>query len=294
MSRFVTVLSVAAILLLAANAAFATGFQTGNGIFPSATGTTAAAATAKVRRLIWPTGPTATTDGGIWIKTGSTYELNWQDVNIELDFRTAPGQPSVVITNTMLLSTGVAAHDVNQGDGSSESTCWYPGYFSNEYNGSGSTRDVNSPYLVTGNTSNNMYWLPTALNADPTNFQFDLYFWQGMETSYAAPPPMGRTSLIPVGLRQGQWRLISSSQPTARSRTCLPCSCSRTRPPNPPRWCWLLPAYWACWPTPGGDANRPAWSLPPPFSRLSAKGGGPVGATAAMSPRRVLLGTVWT
>ncbi len=182
MRRLMTVLSVTTIVLLAANGAFADTFQTGNWYFFLSNWNNGGGGYGLGPSFNLPTGPTATTDGAIWVKTGSTYALNTQDVNIELDFRPAPDQAPVLITNTVLLSTGVAHHDVVLND----SGYCYPGYFSNEANGIGSTRDVNAPYLVTGNNVNNMYWLPTALNADPTNFQFDLYFWQGSETSYTA------------------------------------------------------------------------------------------------------------
>ncbi len=186
MRRFVTVLSAATILFLAAHAAFAS-FVLGNYYFELSNWDNGGGGYGQGPSFNLPTGPTATTDGGIWIKTGSTYELNWKDVNIEVDFRDlATGGQDYVITNTMLLSTGVAAHDVNQGDGSSESTCWYPGYFSNEYNGSGATYDGGSPYILPYNGGNNQYYVPTALDAPSTQFQFDLHFWQGMETTYAA------------------------------------------------------------------------------------------------------------
>ncbi len=180
-----TVLSVTAIVLLAANATFAQ-MQTGNWYFALSNWDNGGGGYGLGPSFNLPTGPTATTDGAIWVKTRSTYALNTQDVNIALDFRTAPGQPTVLITDTVLLSTGVATHDVVL---NSSGAC-YPGYFSNEYNGVGATRDVNAPYLVTQST-NNFYWLPTALEANPTNFQFDVYFWRGTETSYAAAAAAG-------------------------------------------------------------------------------------------------------
>jgi hypothetical protein len=175
-----TVLSAAAILLLAANAAFATQtFETGNWYFFLSNWDNGGGGYGLGPSFNLPTGPTATTDGAIWVKTGSTYALNTQDVNMALDFRTAVGQPTILITDTCLLSDGVAIGDVvlNQSTGA----C-YPGYFNSGY----TAHDVNAPYLVPQATTNNEYWLPTALNADPTNFQFDVYFWRGSETSYAA------------------------------------------------------------------------------------------------------------
>ena len=130
MRRLMTVLSAAAILLLAANAAFATQiFQTGNWYFALSSWDNGGGGYGLGPSFNLPTGPTATTDGAIWVKTGSTYALNTQDVNIALDFRTAVGQPVVVITNSVLLSTGVAHDNVVI---NSSGAC-YPGYFSNEY-----------------------------------------------------------------------------------------------------------------------------------------------------------------
>ena len=40
-------------------------------------------------------------------------------------------------------------------------------------------------------STNNEYWLPTALEADPTNFQFNLYFWRRTETSFTAAAAAG-------------------------------------------------------------------------------------------------------
>ena len=115
--------------------------------------------------------------GALWVKTGSTYALNIQDVNLECDFRTAPDQPTTVITNTCLLSTGVATYDVDM-MGSP-----YPGYF--QPGESGVTPNDPSPYYQ----QLGQYWLPTM--GPTTNFQFDLYFWYGNETSYAAAAAAG-------------------------------------------------------------------------------------------------------
>jgi hypothetical protein len=187
---------VTAILLLAANAVFAQ-MQTGNWYFALSNWDNGGGNPPGVGPAwVLPTGPTATTDGAIWVKTGSTYALNTQDVNIALDFRTAPGQPTILITDTVLLSNGVADHDVVI-----NGNACYPGYFNN--NSGFGIRDVDAPYLVTQAATNNFYWLPTALNADPTNFQFDAYFWQGTETSYtaavAAGEDVGQTGWFAAG-----------------------------------------------------------------------------------------------
>ena len=151
----------------------------------STTGATAACpGTAPGASRQLPDGPFATTDGVIWEKTGSTYQLNWQDVNIELDFRAASDQPTTVITNTFLVSTNVAHGDVNfytppTPDGA------YPGYWF----GSGTVPDLLSPYAMNLG-GNQEYYLPSSLT-DPVPAQFELYFWQGDETSYAAAAAAG-------------------------------------------------------------------------------------------------------
>ena len=46
-----------------------------------------------------PGGWTATTDGAIWISTGSaTPVLNTQDLNFQLDYRSTPTSPWVTLT----------------------------------------------------------------------------------------------------------------------------------------------------------------------------------------------------
>jgi hypothetical protein len=173
MRRFVVVLSVLAIVVLAASSAQA-GFVFGDYYFQLTNWDNGGGGYGIGPSFNLPTGPTATTDGGIWVKTGSSYALSVNDVNIEVDFRTAPDQPTNVITNTCLLSNGVASGDSSGGI--------YPGYW---FVGNA---DPGSPY----NMSANQYYVPTATTfADPTNFQFDLYMWYGTETSYAAAAAAG-------------------------------------------------------------------------------------------------------
>ena len=116
------------------------------------------------------------------MKTGSTYALNVQDVNIECDFRTASTQPATVITNTCLISSGVAYGDVNV-----MGQYAYPGYFSgdDDATGWGNTHPDPSPYAQ----HLGQYWLPSMTWT--ASFQFDLKFWLGSETSYAAAAAAG-------------------------------------------------------------------------------------------------------
>ena len=215
MRRLMTVLSAAAILLLAANAAFATQtFETGNWYFFLSNWDNGGGGYGLGPSFNLPTGPTATTDGAIWVKTGSTYALNTADVNIALDFRTAPGQPTILITDTCLLSDGVGVHDVVLNSGGA---C-YPGYFND--NDGFTARDVNAPYLVTQST-NNFYWLPTALNADPTNFQFDVYFWQGTETTYASAVADGENAATTGWFTAGPM-MINNDLPTNSAFANMP------------------------------------------------------------------------
>ena len=143
--------------------------------------TTAAARWALGRRWTLPTGPTTTTDGAIWVKTGSTWALDAQDVNIEVDFRTASNQPTTVITNTLLTSTGTAYEDVDV------MGTPYPGYFNgqDDSTGYGNDHPDPSPYAM----HLGQYWVPSTGPA--TNFQFDLKFWLGNETSYGAAAAAG-------------------------------------------------------------------------------------------------------
>ena len=109
---------------------------------------------------VLPTGPTATTDGAIWISTGGTTPvLNTQDLNFELDFRLTPTSAWTVITNTCLLSTGVAYGDVNI-----MGTTAYPGYWLGDDNatGWGNTHLDPSPYAE----GLGQYYLPGTLDPD--------------------------------------------------------------------------------------------------------------------------------
>jgi hypothetical protein len=164
--------------ILAATTAGATGFQLGDYFFWLQNIGNGGNGASSGPSFTLPGGPFATSDGALWVKTGSTYALNVQDVNLECDFRTAPDQPTTVITNTCLLSTGVAKYDVNM-----FGQYPYPGYF--QPGESGATPNDPSPYYQ----QLGQYWLPTM--GPTTNFQFDLKFWSGNETSYTAAVAAG-------------------------------------------------------------------------------------------------------
>ena len=115
--------SLTTLVFLAANTASA-GFVVGDYFFELRNDGNGGGGASSGPSFTLPTGPTATSDGAIWVRTGSTYALNEQDVNIECDFRTAPDQPTTVISNTILLSTHVADWDTNYAG-----YYYYPGYF---------------------------------------------------------------------------------------------------------------------------------------------------------------------
>lgn len=181
MRRATAVVSVLAIVALAASAVQATSFQFGNYYFMFSNWDNGGGGGSGPAWVL-PTGPTATTDGAVWIKTGNTYALNVTDFNAEIDFRDlTTGGTVYVITNTCLLSTGVAYGDVDI-EGNPANV--YPGYFLGDdgATGWGNNNPDPSPYRL----GQGEYWVPTVLNADPTRFQLDLKIWQGTSNSFAA------------------------------------------------------------------------------------------------------------
>ena len=176
MRRLMTALGVTAIMLLAGNAAYAS-FVFGDYYFPFCNWDNSGAA-------FGSGGWNATTDGAIWLKSGSSYVLDTTvDVNAELDFRTASNQPWTVITNTLLLSNGSATGDV--------SYCGplgYPGMWSPVVGFDPSATQDPSPYAMPS-SGMGFYYLPA--QAPSTNYQFDLYFWTGQYPSYAAAAAAG-------------------------------------------------------------------------------------------------------
>jgi hypothetical protein len=150
------------------------------------------------------TDPNATTDGALWIKTGSAAPV-WlaQDVNFRLDYRSTPSSPWVTITGAYLLSNGVAYLD-NWG---------YAGYFMGADGATGwgnNNPDVTSPYRMVPN-GNGVYYLPgTGATTDypdgrPTQpgMQFNLYAWTGNYSSFsdaaAAGEHVGMSGAFQVG-----------------------------------------------------------------------------------------------
>ena len=112
--------------------------------------------------------------------------MNTQDVNIALDFRTAPGQPTVLITDTVLLSTGVATHDVVL---NSSGAC-YPGYFSNEYNGIGA--HPRRQRALFGDAVHQQFLLAADRpRGEPDELSVRRVFLARTETSYAAAAAAG-------------------------------------------------------------------------------------------------------
>ncbi len=176
------ILGLTACALLAANTTCAQQFQPGDYYFELSNIGNGGDGAGTGPAWVLPTGPTSATGGAIWVKTGSTYALNVQDVNIECDFRTASNQPTTVITDTCLISTGVAFGDVNV-----MGQYAYPGYFSgdDDATGWGNTHPDPSPYAQ----HLGQYWLPST--GPWVNFQFELKFWLGSEASFAAAAAAG-------------------------------------------------------------------------------------------------------
>ena len=143
-------------------------------------------------------GWTATTEGALWIKTGSgSPVLNTQDLNFELDYRATPTSAWITITNTYLLSNGVAEYDCSYDYYS------YPGQFEGVDNTFGVPADHASPYryLYAGSAE---YVLPGTgptgqyPDGQPTQpgMQFDLYAWTGTFNSYAAAVAGGADAAV--------------------------------------------------------------------------------------------------
>jgi hypothetical protein len=183
MRRFVA-LCVVAIVALSSSAAFA-GFEFGNWYFVFSNWDNGGGV-GNGPAWVLPTGPTATSDGAIWMKTGpgpSDYELNWHDFNAEIDFKDlSTGGQVYVITNTYLLSTGVANVDVNFNEPETPAGA-YPGYWlgADGATGWGNNSPDPSPYRM----STGEFYLPTALNAPRTGFRLDLKIWLGNYNSFA-------------------------------------------------------------------------------------------------------------
>jgi hypothetical protein len=177
MRRAIVVLSVVAIVALAASSVQA-GFVFGDYYFSFTNWGQSGGDSDGLGPAFQTGGWNATNNGAIWIKTGSTYALNVNDFNAEIDFRAASNQSTIVITNTCLLSTGVAVGDVAP-FGPAEA---YPGYFLGDDgdSGWGNTHLDPSPYAQGGG----QYWLPET--AGFASFQFDLKLWQGNYPSFSA------------------------------------------------------------------------------------------------------------
>ncbi len=158
----------------------------------------------------------ATTDGALWISTGgATPVLNTQDLNFELDFRLTPTSPWTVVTNTCLLSTGVAYGDVDI-----MGKVAYPGYFlgDDDATGWGNTHLDPSPCAM----GRGQYWLPGTYDPDYPNgrpteegWQFNLYAWTGDSNSFAAAVAAGAAVAISGPFQVGTTMYGEMPQSTA-------------------------------------------------------------------------------
>ena len=183
MKRLMTVLGAMAVVGLMAGTACAdlTNFQLGMNEFCLSN------CSYPMGAAFQPGGWTATTNGALWIATGGGPPvLNTQDLNFELDYRATPTSAWITVTNTYLLSNGVAQYDC------SIDYYAYPGEFEGVNNTFGVPADHASPYRYlyagsaeyvlpgTGPTTDYPYGEPTQ------GMQFDLYAWTGNFNTFAA------------------------------------------------------------------------------------------------------------
>jgi hypothetical protein len=182
------VLGVAAVAALAVGSAYADGYLPGMSFIRL---TNYGNGGGGLGPAFQPGGWTATTNGALWIKTGSGDPvLNTQDVSFQLDFRTSSSQPWTTITGAYILgptNQGPAVHDVNWSGNPAEA---YPGYWwgCDGNTGSGNSwPDSTSPYRLP-DFGDGIYYLPGTLNATidaQKLFQFDLYTWTGAFGTYS-------------------------------------------------------------------------------------------------------------
>ena len=140
------------------------------------------------------TNPNATTDGALWIKTGTAAPV-WlsQDVNLRLDWRPTPTSPWTTIT-TLLLEPPTPPPTYANGSGWGDVTALgYPGnWLDNSGQGNPSLPMPQSNYSLESSGAPHPfgeYWLPgtdTIDRSDWSQFQFELYAWTGTATSFAS------------------------------------------------------------------------------------------------------------
>ena len=177
-------------------------------------------------------GWTATTGGAIWISSGGNSPvLDTQDLNFQLDYRSTPTLPWVILTVAYLLGNGVAYGDVAPGGTPANA---YPGYFMGE---DGVTAlgnenpDSTSPYRMVA-SGNGVYYLPGSYNPQfpagrgtLVGMQFNLCAWTGSYNTFAAAVSSGCKS---PSAGRSRW----ARPPTLRLRR------SHTPPlATCPRWC---------------------------------------------------------
>jgi hypothetical protein len=188
MRRVMAVISVMAVMALTVSAAHAQ-FQFGMNYFTFSNWENGGGVGSGP--AFQPGGWTATTDGAIWTKAANgTYELNWQDLNFQLDFRLTPTSPWVTLTGAYLTSNGVADVDVNFNHPETPAGA-YPGYWMGADGATGwgnNNPDSTSPYRM----GIGQYYLPGTYNPDypdgrPTQpgMQFSLYAWLGNDTTFS-------------------------------------------------------------------------------------------------------------
>ena len=129
-----------------------------------------------------------TTNGALWIATGGGPPvLNTQDLNFELDYRATPTSAWITVTNTYLLSNGVAQYEC------SIDYYAYPGEFEGVDNTFGfrpTMRRLTGTYTPVrpSTTCREPGRQQTTRTAEPTQegMGFDLYAWTGNFNTFAA------------------------------------------------------------------------------------------------------------
>jgi hypothetical protein len=183
MRQVLTILGAATVVVFAVGAACASYWDTA----PNGTAYLAFSNQDNATLYIWGYGGspnygdyTATTGGGLWIKTGTAPPvLLAEDVNLELSWRPNSTAPWTMITTLLTTPppgyTQGSAYDSNWGPN-------YPGMW-NDVSGAGNTVGDPNPvsnYIVGAGE----YCLPGSAGLTFNLFQFELYAWTGNYSDY--------------------------------------------------------------------------------------------------------------
>ena len=147
------------------------------------------------------TSPTATTQGALWIKTGSAAPV-WmdQDVNMSLYWRpnstSAWTQMTTILLNDATDPVGATTYDLPNADLDVTGLA-YPGYFTDfsgaSWSGQGPLNGKNQrPAHSNYQLSCEEYYPPGSTGLDFTQFQFDVQAWTGNFNSFSAATAGGQ------------------------------------------------------------------------------------------------------